>query len=227
MLHKETVTEGTLDLINRLMGDDRLKSFYLVGGTALALMIGHRISIDIDLFTDLEFDAPAIADYLKSNYRTDLNNISKNSVSGFIEDIKFDLISHRYAHVKPVLTIEGIRMLSLYDIAAMKVNAIVGNGTRIKDFLDIHYLLKEMTYRDIIEAYLKKYPNVNAGVARASLLYHNDIDFTTSITVIREEFKWKDIEKSIKGAIVSYEKEIQRLVNKGKANGNSNTNNAQ
>jgi len=52
MLHKETVTAGTLDLIRRLMDDAHLQQFYLVGGTALALMLGHRISIDIDLFTD-------------------------------------------------------------------------------------------------------------------------------------------------------------------------------
>lgn len=214
MLHEETVTERTLDLINRLMADDHLKEFYLVGGTALALLIGHRISIDIDLFTDQEFDAIEIAEYLKNNYHTDLNSISKNSVSGFIEDIKFDLISHKYTQIKPLLIIDGIRMLSLYDIAAMKVNAIVGNGTRIKDFLDIHYLLKEMSYQDIIESYLKKYPDVNAGVARASLLYHKDIDFTVSVTMLKEELKWKDVEKSIKKTIAGYEKEKRILLKK-------------
>lgn len=210
MLHKETVTTGTLDLINRLMNDDHLKVFYLVGGTALSLMIGHRISIDIDLFTDQEFDAPELAQYLKNNYRTDLNNVSKNSISGFIEDIKFDLISHRYTQIKPLLTVEGIRMLSLHDIAAMKVNAIVGNGTRIKDFLDIYYLLKEMSYQDIIESYLKKYPDVNAGIAKASMLYHKDIDFTISVTLLKEKVKWKDVGKSIKAAITGYEKERRK-----------------
>lgn len=209
MLHKETVTTGTLDLINRLMADDHLKVFYLVGGTALSLMIGHRISIDIDLFTDQEFDAPELAQYLKNNYRTDLNSVSKNSISGFIEDIKFDLISHRYTQIKPLLTIEGIRMLSI--LAAMKVNAIVGNGTRIKDFLDIYYLLKEMRYQDIIESYLKKYPDVNAGIAKASMLYHKDIDFTISVTMLKEDVKWKDIGKSIKMAITGYEKEKKTL----------------
>lgn len=211
MLHKETVTAGTLDLINRLMEDDQLKTFYLVGGTALALMIGHRISIDIDLFTDKEFDANEAARYLKNNYDADLNSVSKNSVSGFIEDVKFDLISHIYPHVNPLLTIEGIRMLGLHDIAAMKVNAIVGNGTRIKDFLDVYYLLKEIPYQQILEAYLKKYPNVSAVVARASLLYYKDIDFTTSITLIKETLRWKDVEKNIKSSIAEYDKKNRRL----------------
>lgn len=163
MLHKETVSEGTLDLINRLMADEQLKDFYLVGGTALSLMIGHRISIDIDLFTDKDFDAPLVAEYLKSQYETEVRSVNKNSVSGFMEGIKFDLISHRYPHVKPIEIRDGIRMLSLNDIAAMKVNAIVGNGTRIKDFIDIYYLLKELSYRQIIESYVKKYPDVSRG----------------------------------------------------------------
>lgn len=113
MLHKETVTEGTLDLINRLMADEQLKDFYLEGGTALSLMIGHRISIDIDLFTDKNFDAPAMTEYLKSQYETEVRSLNKNSVSGFMEGIRFDLISHRYPHVKPIENIEGIRSHTL------------------------------------------------------------------------------------------------------------------
>lgn len=209
MLYKETVSKRTLDLINRLMADDHLKSFYLVGGTALSLRIGHRISIDIDLFTDKEFNAEKASQYLKKHYQTDLNTISKNSVSGFIENVKFDLIAHRYTHVKPILTIEGIRMLSIYDIAAMKVNAIVGNGTRIKDFIDVYYLLQEMSFQELLEAYLKKYPDVNTNIAKASLRYYNDIDFTVSVTMMKEELKWKEIERSIKRSINLYDKERQ------------------
>lgn len=172
-------------------------------------MIGHRISIDIDLFTDKEFNAEKASQYLKKHYQTDLNIISKNSVSGFIENVKFDLIAHRYTHVKPILTIEGIRMLSIYDIAAMKVNAIVGNGTRIKDFIDVYYLLQEMSFQELLEAYLKKYPDVNTNIAKASLRYYNDIDFTVSVTMMKEELKWKEIERSIKRSINLYDKERQ------------------
>lgn len=206
MLHKETVTEGTLDLINRLMEDDQLKSFYLVGGTALALIIGHRISIDIDLFTNQDFDALAMAEYLKKNYDTELRNVNKNSVSGFLEGIKFDIIAHRYPHVKPLIIIQQIRMLSLEDIAAMKINAIVGNGSRIKDFIDVYYLLKQLSYNQIIASYLIKYPDVSADIARASLLYHKDIDFTTSIVLLNDKIEWKDIEKDIRKAISAYDK---------------------
>lgn len=69
MLHKETVDAGTLDLIKRLMGDTELKDFFLVGGTALSLQIGHRISIDIDLFSEKEFDTSRLKKYLEDNYQ--------------------------------------------------------------------------------------------------------------------------------------------------------------
>lgn len=210
MLHKETVSEGTLDLIHRLMADEQLKDFYLVGGTALSLMIGHRISIDIDLFTDKNFDAPVIAEYLKSKYETEVRSVNKNSISGFLEGIKFDLISHRYPHVKPIEIIEGIRMLSLNDIAAMKVNAIVGNGTRIKDFIDIYYLLKQISYGQVIESYVKKYPDVSPRIARASLLYHKDIDFTMNITLLKDRVSWPAIEKGIRSAISAHDKKLNQ-----------------
>lgn len=210
MLHKETVTAGTLDLIRRLMDDAHLQQFYLVGGTALALMLGHRISIDIDLFTDKEFDTAQMVKYLSANYETELKSTGKNSITGFLEGIKFDLIAHQYPYVKPVINLEGIRMLSLHDIAAMKVNAIVGNGTRVKDFLDVHFLLKNITYEEMINAYLKKYPDVSANMARSSLLYHKDIDFTVPVTMIKDGLKWKEVDRSIRSAIADYEKQEAR-----------------
>lgn len=225
MLHKETVTAGTLDLIHRLMGDAHLQQFYLVGGTALALMLGHRISIDIDLFTDEEFDTAQMMKHLSANYGTELNSTGKNSISGFLEGIKFDLIAHRYPYVKPVINLESIRMLSLHDIAAMKVNAIVGNGTRVKDFLDVHFLLKIITYEEMINAYLKKYPDVSANMARSSLLYHKDIDFTVPVTMIKDGLKWKEVDRSIRSAIAVYEKqEARKFIDKKRESGQDRDN---
>src|SRR5665213_1402505 len=150
MLHKETVHERTLDLIHRLMNDENLKDFYLVGGTALALMLGHRMSVDIDLFTITEFNGDQTAKHLSDNYNAVFKSFRNNYIAGYIEEIQIDMMVHKYPHVRPLFNAEGIRMSSLEDIAAMKINAIAGNGSRIKDFVDIHYLLKEMSYEQII-----------------------------------------------------------------------------
>ena len=216
MLHKETVTAGTLDLIHRLMADEKLKSFNLVGGTALSLMLGHRISIDIDLFTDQKFSGEQLGKHLDQHYKAEFKSVRDNAVTGFIEDVKFDLILHPYPKIMPVINPEGIRMESLFDIAAMKVNAIVGNGSRIKDFIDIHYLLKVLSPEQIINSYLKKYPDVSEQMAVSSLRYYKDIDFTTNVTLMDSKLKWKEIEKTIDGGVAAYERGAKQKLGKRK-----------
>jgi len=212
MLHTETVTPGTLELIHRLMDDEKLKQFYLVGGTALSLMLGHRLSIDIDLFTADNFNGLELAKHINDNHQATILNARNNFLTGHINGIRLDMLLHNYPHVNPVLDPEGIRMLGLEDIAAMKINAIVGNGTRVKDFVDIHYLLKEMPYQQIVDAYSTKYPNTNIHQVRMSLLHHQDIDFTTEIVLIKDEFKWPVIEKSINAAIAEHELILQKNI---------------
>jgi hypothetical protein len=210
MLFKKTVTPATLDLIAKLVRDPLLQDFYLVGGTALSLKIGHRKSIDIDLFTVSEFDGRKMARYLKKQYHAQLTVQGKNCVKGQINGVEFDFVSHRYPHVKPPETIEGIRMMSLEDIAAMKINAIVGSGKRIKDFVDIHYLLKKMDYRDMVKYYCAKYPNVSSEMAKASLLYHKDIDFNVPVIIYDTKLKWEDVEKGIRKAIADHDQVLSK-----------------
>ncbi|GAA3950725.1 hypothetical protein GCM10022246_01540 [Pedobacter ginsengiterrae] len=123
------------------MNDPKLEQFFLVGGTALSLKIGHRISIDIDLFTLENFDPNLLQDHILWNYGSNLKVIGTGALMGLIDGVKVDFITHPYPHVQPLDNLENIRMASLQDIAAMKLNAVVGSGERIKDFVDLYYLL--------------------------------------------------------------------------------------
>jgi len=201
-----------LDLIHRLMNDENLKNFHLVGGTALALMLGHRMSVDIDLFTTTEFDGDQTSEYLKDNYNAVFKSFHNNYIAGYIEGIQFDMLIHKYPHVLPLVNAEGIRMSSLEDIAAMKINAIAGNGSRIKDFVDIHYLLKEMSYEQMLDAYSAKYPNIDVKQARMSLLYFDDIDFTTKVVLMKDVFKWNEVKNSIKNASEQYDRTLKKAL---------------
>ncbi|WP_316847658.1 nucleotidyl transferase AbiEii/AbiGii toxin family protein [Pedobacter psychrodurus] len=201
MLYKETVKEGTLDLIKKLMSDQRLNSFYLVGGTALSLRIGHRQSIDIDLFNSSDFDGDNLAAHLRNNYDADVKRHKSNYTSGSIGEVDFDFISHKYPSIKPIETIDGIRMMSNEDISAMKINAIVNSGQRIKDFIDIHYLLKEMSLDKILNYYSQKYPNVDHKTAKSSLLYHQDIDFNVPVMLTDGKLKWQEVKQGILKAV--------------------------
>lgn len=226
MLHKETVKSGTLDLIQTLMKDHQLNSFYLVGGTALSLRIGHRESIDIDLFSSSDFDGNELAEYLRNKYGADVKRHKENYASGSIGEVDFDFISHKYPSIRPIENIEGIRMMSNQDISAMKINAIVNSGQRIKDFIDIHYLLKKMPLDEIIGFYCKKYPNVDPNTAKSSLMYHNDIDFNVPVKLMDGKLKWQDVQGSIVKAVREYTRiqEIKALNNKLKETRNDNKN---
>jgi Nucleotidyl transferase AbiEii toxin, Type IV TA system len=100
MLRKGTIEEGTLDLIKKFMSDEKFKDFSLVGGTALALMIGHRISVDIDLFSTTPFNASDIGTHLASRYGAEEIRTLQNGVFCFVNNIKIDLIAHQYPLLK-------------------------------------------------------------------------------------------------------------------------------
>jgi hypothetical protein len=175
MLHKETVSNTTLELIETLQADNMLQGFLLVGGTALSLQIGHRISIDIDFFTRDDFDTRELLEYLEQTYAFQLQYIHKNTLKGIIRGVFVDLLRHNYQLIDKPLTVENITMASIKDIAAMKLNAVAGNGTRVKDFIDIYFLLKKHSFSELIDFYCTKYESRNDFHIIKSLTYFNDI----------------------------------------------------
>lgn len=197
MLQKETVSKATLELLKSLMDFPGLKDFFLVGGTALSLQIGHRISIDIDLFSLNSFDDESLLAQMEKEFGFILDFRSANTLKGEINGIKVDLITHSYPLVKPLLLFEGVRLCSLEDIAAMKLNAICGNGTRLKDFTDIAYLSSYLTLAQMLDAYAKKYATRNPAIVVKSLGYHQDIDFNEPIEIAHGKFQWRAIEKRL------------------------------
>jgi hypothetical protein len=176
MLHKETVEPATLELIRKLQADPELQGFQMAGGTALALMIGHRISVDIDLFSFRDFDAEVMSVHLERNYQFSQQYIHRNTLKGFIDNVFVDILTHHYPLISNPITEDHITLFSKQDIAAMKVNAISGNGTRAKDFVDLYFLLKDFTLKEIIGFYGAKYDQHNTFHALKSLTFFDDID---------------------------------------------------
>ncbi|MDH7459691.1 nucleotidyl transferase AbiEii/AbiGii toxin family protein [Chitinophagaceae bacterium 26-R-25] len=217
MLQTQTVEAGTLDLIKTLMNDAELSAFNLVGGTALSLMIGHRKSVDIDLFTSHDFDAGKLADHLSKQYHAQNIKTLKNGVFSFIEDVKVDLIAHQYPILKPLIFEEGIRMFSLEDIGAMKLNAILNNGSRLKDFVDMYFLLEKMTLVDITSGFVQKYPDVNTQMAHTALLYHQDINTKEKIEFLDRDISLDKMavrfQMVVRNPSLAIKAELQQLLN--------------
>ncbi len=166
-IYKNTVSEALWEALIKLMTLEELKEFRLVGGTSLSLLIGHRVSIDIDLFSDAEYGAidfekilnaiNAVFNFVETGQWS--NNVPGNScyIGTNKEDmIKVDLF-YTDPFVFPILNYKNIRLSQMEEIAAMKLE-VIGNGGRKKDFWDIHELTQYFSLQQMIQFYLKRYP---------------------------------------------------------------------
>lgn len=117
MLHTETVDSATLELIKKLQSDPVLNDFILVGGTALSLHLGHRISVDIDFFTQKEFDKQEMLEHLEHNYGFQEQYSYTNTLKGIINGVFVDLLRHDYKYIEDRLHIQEMKMASKQDIA--------------------------------------------------------------------------------------------------------------
>ena len=200
MLQLKTINKDTLDLLKELSLKSEISEFYLAGGTALALQIGHRVSVDLDFFTSDEFDSTALLENVENRFVTDNSSVAANSLSLFIKSyesyIKVDFIRHGYPILSPAITTGDIRLCSLEDIAAMKMNAVANRGAK-KDFFDIYALLAQFSLKEMITFFEEKYRKRNSFTVTKSLAYFDDADMDPDpISLIAAS--WEEIKACIK-----------------------------
>jgi len=201
MLHAQTVTPQTLGLIQALQAEPLLQGFHLVGGTALALQIGHRLSIDIDLFTRCDYDIDDVLSLFIKKYGFQRNYQRGKTLKGFIDGVLVDVIRHDYEEIQ-IIEAPPVRMLSAKDIAAMKLNAITGNGTRVKDFIDVYFLLEQFTVEELVSFYKTKYQQDDALMILRSLVFFDDVDLAEWPVLLREpDVTFEQVKKRITTAV--------------------------
>ena len=176
ILFRETVNDLLWDILNKLMQIQELKTFRLVGGTSLSLMLGHRKSVDIDLFTDAEYGSINFNDIdeeLKNSFRYVDYNMNLESSFGrsyFIGNSRNDTVKvdmfYTDSFAYPVLKIKNLRLSQLEEIIAMKFE-VIGNNGRKKDFWDIHELFGKFSVGQMLSFYQKKY---SYGYSREELI---------------------------------------------------------
>jgi predicted nucleotidyltransferase component of viral defense system len=127
-----------------------------------------------------------------------------------INNIKVDFVKHPYNLVEPVKEDENIRYLGKKDIAAMKLRAIENSGNRAKDFIDVYYLLKEMSLEDMFNYYKLKYGVNDIYSVKRSLGYFDDVpeESWQEVRMVTEEVIIKDIKRTIIDNIIEYDKKI-------------------
>jgi hypothetical protein len=140
MLQTQTVVPDLLELLNQLMDESLFSAFNLVGGTSLALQLGHQNSIDIDLFGNAEINVDSFVSKLNTFGDVIVTQSTKNILITQINGIKVDFVNYNYLLLTEDLVEENIRMISTKDIAAMKLNAIAGRGSK-KYFINLYFLI--------------------------------------------------------------------------------------
>lgn len=180
-LHYNTVTPLLKSILEKLMEANEFAQFRLVGGTALSLYCGHRMSVDIDLFTEAEYgtiDFDGIEDYLVKQFTyVDFNKLPVGmGKSYFIGNdsqnaIKLDLY-YTEPFIDDVIEVDAIRMATIEEIIAMKIDVIQRTG-RKKDYWDLHELKDQYNIKDMLGFHLKRYPYTH----NAKQILNNFVDF--------------------------------------------------
>ena len=199
MFFKEAISASLLGSLNELMAMDELKLLRLVGGTALALQMGHRESVDIELFGqhDLE-DVDLLRNLSVFPVLQRLRN--SHSIQVFlIQDVKLDIVNYPYPWLDPPVIEQGIRMASARDIAAMKISAITNRGSR-KDFVDLYFLMQEFSLEEILDFYMEKFRDANRWLALRSLPYFEDAEMEPMPKMLHDIF-WTDVKSTISRAV--------------------------
>ena len=204
----EQVIQGDTKAILALLEKSGIiQKAYLAGGTALALQLGHRISYDLDFFTQEEFDEQALLPEIEKISNFQLERLAWRTILGKFKDVKFSIFYYKYPLLYSAKKFGMINITDTRDIAAMKIAAIASRGTK-RDFVDLYFICREtMSLLDVIRVYDEKYRNLAATEIHImkSLIYFEDAE-PDEMPEMLKKASWEDIKKYFEGEI----KKLQR-----------------
>lgn len=196
MLHKETVEARTLDLLNKLSQLDLLAPYYLAGGTALALQIGHRLSIDLDFFGKIPVDYDELLKQSKEFGTIQVIDREDKHLEFSLNNVKIDVVNYDFKLIKPLKKVDYLKLASMEDIAAMKISAIEGRGTK-KDFYDLYFLLESYSLKEILNFAKAKFPEANMLNIARSLVDFTDAENEPEPNLLSKKLNWDEVKDKI------------------------------
>ena len=182
-----------------------LQDFSLVGGTALSLMYGHRISEVLDLFTDSTFENTPITQALGDIFGTNVavRHSTRFGIFCYIDSVKVDIVRFPHATIRPIMLHEGIRLYSPEDIIAMKVQAILQRAKK-KDFWDVAELLEHFTVKDFIDLHKQKYSTQNLFITvPQAMTYFGEAENDDDPVSLKGQ-TWASVKKAISHKVSEY-----------------------
>ncbi len=199
MLYYKTVEPATLGILKKIRSSEIFSDLRLVGGTALALQIGHRKSIDLDFFGIIEYENSEITIELEQLGNVNVIKNSKSINTYIIDNVKVDIVNYPYRWLEEANTEDNLLLARLKDIAAMKLAAITGRGTK-KDFIDVYFLLQHFTLNEMLSFYEQKFPAGSTFLVLKSLMYFVDA-YESELPEMLKPVNWDKVKAFIENAV--------------------------
>ncbi|MEO8852909.1 MAG: nucleotidyl transferase AbiEii/AbiGii toxin family protein [Ginsengibacter sp.] len=203
MLQKKAVEPATLELLRKISSLHLINDFALGGGTNLALRLGHRVSIDLDFFTNSEFTNSIVFQTITREFPDAELLFEQNQTMMFdINGIKVDFVLYPFKWLKPFELIEKARLISVSDIIPMKLQAISNRFSK-KDFWDIAFLLKDFPLQKMMEIFTAKFPQIDPGFIIHSLVSFDEAEKDPDPICILTK-TWAEIKSLLEETVIDY-----------------------
>ncbi|MEK7168731.1 MAG: nucleotidyl transferase AbiEii/AbiGii toxin family protein [Patescibacteria group bacterium] len=206
MLYLDILNKKQIKVLEKLdFLDDQV---YLAGGTALALQMGHRTSLDFDFYSKVDFKQDIlISEFQKRFNNMTVENIARGTLILTIDEINFSLFHYPYELISKFVVLKHTKMASIEDASAMKFLAVAMRGKR-RDFIDVYYLLKQFKLNELLGFVKKKYPTFEELMILKGLIFFEDAedeDISRGIKIFDKDFSWELAKKTITEEVTKYQ----------------------
>lgn len=184
------------------------RKFYLAGGTALALQIGHRTSVDLDFDTDKRFESEKLGETILSHlHKVKILHTAEGTLQCKMQSTEFSFFFYDYPLIRQPVVYGETLLASIPDIAAMKAIALVQRGKQ-RDFIDLYFLLKTFTVADLLHFVSEKYPAYSDMLVLRAVTFFDDADSEQEergIKVFEKGYSWSKAKKKIFEEVRQYQ----------------------
>jgi predicted nucleotidyltransferase component of viral defense system len=199
-MFEKAIDSKTRQVLRKIRETQVLENFYLAGGTALSLILGHRKSIDLDFFSSSFPKFEILVAKLKT-LNPKVINQDKGTLDLYIDDVKVSFLEYKYPLVGDFLEFDQVKVASLEDIACMKLSAISSRGSK-KDFIDLYFILQKFSLGELLDLFEKKFKGVNYQMSHIlkSLVYFEEAEKQPDPEFL-VDVDWNEVKSFLEGKV--------------------------
>lgn len=199
-MFEKAIDSKTRQVLRKIRETQVLENFYLAGGTALSLILGHRKSIDLDFFSSSFPKFEILVAKLKT-LNPKVINQDKGTLDLYIDGVKVSFLEYKYPLVGDFLEFDQVKVASLEDIACMKLSAISSRGSK-KDFIDLYFILQKFSLGELLDLFEKKFKGVDYQMSHIlkSLVYFEEAEKQPDPEFL-VDVDWNEVKSFLEGKV--------------------------